>query len=163
MLGNGLVTSEGSFWLRQRRIAQPAFHREKLAHLGTIMQRDTEEMLDAWAGKLASGEAFDFSDEMMKLTMRIIGEALFSVDVSGHGDAAGAAFTEVVHQATARTVSLFNFPDFVPTPANRRFFNARKVLDELIYGIIRERRAGSAAPDLLSMLLEAKDEETGET
>lgn len=159
MLGNGLVTSEGSFWLRQRRISQPAFHREKLAGLSSIMQRDTDDMLARWT---LDGRAFDFADEMMKLTMRIIGEALFSLDVSGDSDRAGAAITELVHQAKHRTVSLLNWPDMVPTPMNLRFQGAKTTLDALIYGVIQGRRAGEAKPDLLSMLLETIDEETGE-
>lgn len=159
MLGNGLVTSEGSFWLRQRRIAQPAFHREKLAGLSSMMQRDTDELLARWP---LDGRAFDFADEMMKLTMRIIGEALFSLDVSGDSDRAGAAINELVHQAKDRTVSLMNWPDIVPTPANMRFKAAKETLDEIIYNIIKDRRAGAAKPDLLTMLLDTVDEETGE-
>lgn len=164
MLGNGLVTSEGDFWLRQRRISQPAFHREKIGALATVIARDADEMLASWSGRMTGGqgESFDFSAEMMKLTMRIIGEMLFSLDVSGDSDVAGAAINEMVHQAVQRTVALINFPLPVPTPMNVRFGKSKKALDDIIYGIIRERRAGVAKPDMLSMLMETVDEETGE-
>ncbi|HEY4220512.1 MAG TPA: cytochrome P450 [Myxococcota bacterium] len=163
MLGNGLVTSEGSFWLRQRRIAQPAFHREKLAGLSLIMQRDTEEMIASWGQRTDVALGFDFSQEMMKLTMRIIGEALFSVDVSGDTDVAGAAINELVHQAIRRTTSLIDIPMSVPTPQNRRFSKSKRTLDALVFGVIQKRRDGKEQkPDLLEMLLEAVDEETGE-
>lgn len=162
MLGNGLVTSEGSFWLRQRRISQPSFHREKIGAMSAVIARDADEMVATWAARLQRGEPFDFASEMMKLTMRIIGEMLFSLDVSGASDTAGGAINEMVHQAVQRTVSLINFPLPVPTPMNVRFGKAKRTLDELIYGIIRERRVGVAKPDVLSMLLETVDEETGE-
>lgn len=162
MLGNGLVTSEGSFWLRQRRISQPAFHREKIGALAAVIARDADEAIAGWDARIAKGEAFDFSSDMMRLTMRIIGEMLFSVDVSGDSDEAGGAINEMVHQAVQRTVSLINFPMPMPTPMNVRFGKAKRTLDELIYGAIRERRAGVAKPDMLSMLMETVDEETGE-
>lgn len=157
MLGNGLVTSEGSFWLRQRRIAQPAFHREKLGAIASIMERDTDDVVNA----MPAG-SFDFAQLMTKLTMRIIGEALFSVDVSGESDSAGLAVNELVHQAMERTMSLVSFPLSVPTPKNRRFVNAKATLDKLVFTVINERRAGASKPDLLSMLLDVVDEETGE-
>lgn len=162
MLGNGLVTSEGSFWLRQRRISQPAFHREKIGALSAVIARDADETIASWDARIAKGEAFDFNSEMMKLTMRIIGEMLFSVDVSGDSDEAGGAINEMVHQALQRTVSLLNFPMPVPTPRNLRFGKAKRTLDDLVYGAIHERRAGVAKPDMLSMLMESVDEETGE-
>src|SRR5438105_15687843 len=82
ILGNGLLTSEGTFWLRQRRLAQPAFHRERLQSWGEVMVRATREMIDAWAPRLNSAESFDAHEEMMKLTLRIVGEALLSTDVT---------------------------------------------------------------------------------
>ncbi len=160
VFGNGLVTSEGSFWLRQRRIAQPAFHRERLAGFMRTIERDTGEAVAAIA---ESTDGFDISQAMMKLTMRIIGELLFSVDVSGDSDAAGRAINELLHQLIKRTVGI-NAPLFVPTPANRRFVSARNDLDALVVDVIEtRRRAGTAEHhDLLSMLMEAVDEETGE-
>ena len=157
MLGNGLVTSEGSFWLRQRRITQPAFHREKLAGLAQIIQRDTDEAI----ARYPRGAPFDLNLEMTQLTMRIIGEALFSVDVSGDSDVAGVAINELVHQALARTLGI-SAPMFVPTQANRRFRAAKRTLDGLVYAIIAARRAGEDKPDLLSTLMHVVDEETGE-
>ena len=160
VFGNGLVTSEGSFWLRQRRIAQPAFHREKLGKLSQAMVRDTADTLAAMASK--TGTAFDFSYDMMKLTMRIIGEVLFSVDVSGDSDVAGQAINELVHQLMRRTVSL-NAPAFVPTAMNRRFAKAKDDVEDLVMRVIRARRDGkSEGDDLMSMLLDMVDEETGE-
>jgi cytochrome P450 len=163
LLGNGLVTSEGSFWLRQRRIAQPAFHRDRIIGFADVMRTATREMLHAWQPRIESGSAFDVHDEMMKLTLRIVGETLLSADVTGAARDVGDALTELLHQAITRTRSVFWVPDAWPTPANRRFHHARGVLDDVVLGIIHARRtSGEDKPDLLSMLMNAVDEETGE-
>ncbi len=159
LVGNGLVTSEGSFWLRQRRIAQPAFHRERIAGFAALMRRAADDMV---ARVPRDGTPFDVTAEMMRVTMRIVGEALLSTDVTADADEVGVALTELLHQAKERTQSLFLLPDVVPTPANRRFKRSLATLDRVVLGVIAERRAGVDKPDLLSMLLHAVDEETGE-
>jgi cytochrome P450 len=163
LIGNGLVTSEGSFWLRQRRIAQPAFHRERIAGFATLMRRAAEDMVARWQ----PGASFDAAAEMMRVTLRIVGEALFSTDVTADSDAVGAAVNELVHQAVERAQSILFVPEVVPTPMNRRFKHATGVLDRIVLGIIAERRASEREQrqgkrDLLGMLMATVDEETGE-
>jgi cytochrome P450 len=158
LMGNGLLTSEGSFWLRQRRIAQPAFHRERIAGFAAVMQRDAAQAIASWP----KGRPFDVAHELMRLTMRIVGETLFSSDVTREANNIGAAITELLQQAMTRTRSLFQWPDAVPTPLNVRFQRATRVLDREILRIIEDRRRGDDKPDLLSMLMNAVDEETGE-
>ncbi len=164
LLGNGLVTSEGSFWLRQRRIAQPAFHKEKIAGFGATMLGCTDDMLAKWSTThLRDGQPFDVDKEMMALTMRIAGLTLLSTDVDDKASDVGAALTEMVeHQVMNRLTLPFDLPMGVPIPMNRRFNKAKKILDDIVFAIIAARRAGEQKPDLLTMLMSATDEETGE-
>jgi cytochrome P450 len=160
VLGSGLLTSEGEFWKRQRRLAQPAFHRERLAGFARMMVDDTTRMLDRWS-ESDDGAPFDLHEEMMRLTFRIVGRTLFHVDVDGDAAAIGRALSVVLRHADEYGNSLLPLPPWVPTPANARFRNAMSTLDELVYRIIAERRAsGEDTGDLLSMLMSARDEET---
>ncbi len=158
-LGNGLVTSEGDFWKRQRRIAQPAFHRERLANFGVIMTRAADEMVDRWP----MGEPFDFAHEMMRVTMRIVGEALLSADVTGTSGEVGEALTDALEALIHRTLHPLSPPMWLPTPRNLRFKKALAKLDGVVLGIIDERRRNPGRhDDLLAMLMESKDPETGQ-
>src|SRR6185436_8507254 len=89
LIGEGLFTSEGAFWRRQRRLAQPAFHRERIAGFADTMVRCTAQRLDAWEPRVASGASFDVAEEMSALTLTIVGRALFGRDLSGEAAAAG--------------------------------------------------------------------------
>jgi cytochrome P450 len=163
VLGNGLLTSEGDFWLRQRRIAQPAFHREKIAAFAQIMARAGEDMVDGWEHAAKSGRPIDVSAEMMRVTLRIVGEALLGADVTREARSIGEALTLVLEDTIQRTMSLVDVPLRYPTPRNRRFLKARGTLDALVHRVIRERRAGGESePDLVSMFLEVRDPQTGE-
>ena len=162
-LGNGLVTSDGQFWLRQRRIAQPAFHREKIAGFATVMTRATTEMLDAWEPRLRNRESFDFAREMMAVTLKIAGETLFGSDTTSRSKDVGDALTEALEHLIYRTLHPLSFPEWLPTPRNRAFLRAMDKLDAVVMGIIAGRRAApSQKDDLLAMLMDAKDEESGE-
>ena len=159
VLGNGLVTSEGDFWKRQRRIAQPAFHRERIAGFGAIMTRAAQEMLDGWQ----EGTPFDLADEMMHVTLRIVGEALLSTDVTKEADDVGDALTVGLEHLIHRTTRPLSPPQWVPTPRNLRFKRALARLDAVVVGIIAQRRdGGGPKDDLLAMLMESRDPETGE-
>lgn len=164
VIGNGLVTSEGDFWLRQRRIAQPAFHRERLAELSRAMGRAAGDLAEAWAPRAKAGEVVDVAREMMRVTLRIVGETLLGADFTGDADAAGAALTELLEQTNERIVALLDLPLRVPTPKNRRFLRARRVLDGIVDRTIAARRRGADAGkrDLLDMLMNATDADTGE-
>jgi cytochrome P450 len=160
VLGNGLITSEGEFWKRQRKLAQPAFHRERLAHLAAAMVSDTDEMLASW--RREGDRRFDLHDEMMKLTLRIVGHTLFSTDVMEDAGAVGAAFNVAIHRANDEATALVHLPMWVPLPTNVRFRRAMTVLDSLVHRIIAERRALPEAKhphDLLAMLMSARDDD----
>ena len=162
ILGNGLLTSEGSFWLRQRRLAQPAFHKENLGSWGATMVRATRELVDAWSPHVKSGAVFDVHDEMMRLTLRVVGETLLSTNLLGEAAEVGDALTVLLRLLTARTSRLIPLPDWVPTPAQRRLEAERARLDAVVHKLIAERRATKAGDDLLGMLMSATDVDTGE-
>jgi cytochrome P450 len=163
VLGQGLLTSEGDFWLRQRRIAQPAFHRTRIAGFAGEMVRAAEESGARLAEAARSGAVVDVAAEMMRLALQIVSRTLFSSDVSDDADRIGGALNTLLRQANDRMRSAFDVPLSIPTPANLRFLRARRTLDTLVLQLIAERRkAGGDAPDLLGMLMSARDEATGE-
>ena len=164
LLGQGLLTSDGDFWRRQRRLMQPAFHRRLVATFGERMVGETATMLERWRPHAESGQPVDVAAEMMRLTLDIVGHALFGLDLSREATSFGRAFTEANRYLSDRLYFPFP-PPSVPTPRNRRFKAALRTLDAVAEGVIRERRRaadGEDRGDLLSMLLSARDEETGE-
>ncbi|MFZ5472280.1 MAG: cytochrome P450 [Myxococcota bacterium] len=167
ILGNGLLLSEGDFWKRQRRIANPVFHRQRIASFADTMVRSGLEMLDGWRARLAKeGEdtVLDVAAEMKRLTLKIVGRALFSRELGDEGDKVGPAVDQASSYIFLQTNSMFMTPKYVPTPGMRRFRAASKLLDGLIYRFIEERRSGKTqGDDLLQMMLDARDPETGES
>ena len=161
ILGQGLVTSEGDVWRRQRKLAQPAFHRERIASFVRAMSECTDDMLARWENE-SVGRTLDVHREMMRLTFRIVGRALLSRDLDGDASAIGEALSIGLHWANDYAESLVPIPLAVPTLKNLRLRKAMRTFDALIHRTIAERRAGERKDDLLSMLLEARDEETGE-
>ncbi len=163
-LGSGLLTSEGDFWRRQRRIAQPAFHRERLVKLGSCMTESTVKMLNEWD---RGPRQVDVAEQMMSLTLDIIGRTMFSRPMSDFATDVSQVMDVALHYLDERINSLtapFAFVERLPLPANRRFRAAMQDADEMITNLIAERRAAANDPgDLMSMLLNMKDEETGET
>jgi len=158
--GRGLLTSDGNFWLRQRRLIQPAFARPRLMALDHIVVPATQAMLKRWQEQET---VVDADREMMRLTLEVVGKALFSIDLSREaGRLTGAVLTALDH-IIYRARNIIVPPDFVPTPRNLRFKRALSTLDEKVYALISERRkAGQPGEDLLGMLLQARDEETGQ-
>lgn len=163
-LGNGLVTSEGDFWLRQRRIAQPAFHRDRLANLMQTMTLSINEMLGKWETYKANGQSFDVTQEMIRLTSDIAAKSLFSSDISDIKDKVIDCINNLNFSISNMLKTPFaRFFAWLPTKNNRLFEANQKEFNEIIYDIINNRRKTTATyHDLLQMLLEAKDEETGE-
>jgi cytochrome P450 len=166
-LGNGLVTSEGDFWLRQRRIAQPAFHRDRLASLTQVMTLSIKEMLVKWTTYQQNNQLFDVSEELMHLTSDIAAKALFSSDISGFQDKVIDCINNLNLSISNMIKSPFGrFTTWIPTKNNRLFDKNQKEFNQIIYHIIENRRnanSNNVYNDLLQMLLEAKDEETGES
>ena len=164
LFGNGLFTNNGESWLHQRRLMQPAFHHKRLEHFGTVMTDATLAMLQRWQG--ASSQPLDIPQEMTRLTLRIAGLTLFNLDLSNDVDLVGHTFTTILPQLTKYFFVPFP-PLWVPTPGNRRVQAGLETLNQVVYDIISQRRkhltdSHMETGDLLSMLLAARDEETGE-
>ena len=162
LLGNGLVTNYGGEnWLQQRRLMQPAFHRQRIADIGAIISEATAVMLERWEEHARSQQPLDVAEEMMHLTLQIVGKALFSSNINDQTNAFGWAFSQV----NAFLIEHFNhpFPPLsVPTPRNRRFKAALRTLDSVVYDILEQRRQSKEEHrDLLAMMMDARDEETG--
>jgi len=155
VFGEGLLTSEGDFWLRQRRLAQPAFHRARIASYAATMVEYTRRMLDDWRG----GEERDAHQEMMRLTLQIVGKTLFDADVERDAQEVGKSL-ELLLEIGANFRRTIFVPHWLPTSTNLRVKREIAQIEKILYRIIGERRAsGRDAGDLLSMLLSAQDED----
>lgn len=158
LLGEGLLTSEGEFHLRQRRMIQPAFHRRRINGYAVSMIEAAEKMADQWR----DGEERDISGEMMRLTLNIVGKTLFNANVNDEADEVGKAMTNLVELFDFLLLPFSELLEKLPLPQTQRFRKAKKLLDSIIYGIIEERRkSGEDNGDLLSMLLTAQDDADG--
>jgi cytochrome P450 len=161
VLGNGLLTSEGEFWKRQRRIAQPAFHRQRIAGFATAMVRAAEEAAQRLSAR--RGEIVDAHHEMMRLTLRIVSETLLGYDPTEAAGEVGAALTWLLTLANDRTSRTLDLSLRLPTRENRRFRRELASLDAIVMRMIGERRKDPGGrDDLLAMLMEAHDAETGQ-
>ena len=161
IVGNGLVTSKGLFWERQRRLADPSFHQDRIAEFGRIMTETAQEMLGHWEQSAQRGEPVEMRDEMMRLTITILSKAMFSADIWDKTEVIRGTVGALLTHASNRLFSPIDPPEWIPLPAHRRYTNARDEFDALIYEIIAERRREPKS-DLLSMFLAAQDVETGE-
>src|SRR5262249_16044459 len=130
VLGKGLLTSEGDFWLRQRRLAQPAFQRQRILSYGDVMVDFTQRMLDAWQ----PGPDVEVLSEMMELTLRIAAKVLFDADAASDAHTVGPALHVAQECFINRFNSALKMPLFVPTPQNLRLRAAVRRLDKVVYG-----------------------------
>ncbi len=156
LLGEGLLTSEGEFHTRQRRLVQPAFHRDRMAHYGSQMVECAVQARERWK----PGEQMDLAIEMPRVTLAIVAKTLFSADVSSEADGIGHALTEIFSMFDTLMLPFSDWIQRLPLPMVRRFERARDSLDKVVYSLIAQRRAsGRDEGDLLSMLLLAQDED----
>lgn len=164
VVGEGLLTSQGETWLRQRRLVQPAFHRARIAAMAGRMVSAAAELSEHWAEAQRTGAPRRALQDMMGLTLRIVGEALFGTDVREETAQVGEAFNVISAQSTERFRSMRLLPPILPTAYDRAFRRANRTMREVVARIIARRRAhpGDDPGDLLSMLMLARDEETGE-
>lgn len=160
LVGEGLLTSEKEFHLRQRRMIQPSFHRTRIAEYAKAMIEFGEKMSGEWR----DGETVDIDKEMMRLTLWIVGKTLFGANVEDDAAEVGKAMTTIISMFNFILLPYSEYLEKLPLPPVKKLKNARKTLDEVIYKIIETRRdSGEDNGDLLSMLLNAQDEETGGT
>ncbi len=163
VLGEGLVTSEGEFWRRQRRLSQPAFHRDRVASFVGAMVDETDRMLARWEERV--GDVLDVHAEMMNLTLRIVARTLFSTVVGAEADAIREALGVALHHVNDYAEALIKTPQWLPLPKNFRFRRSLKTLDSLVFRIIDSRRRGENADagDLLALLMAATEDGRGMT
>jgi cytochrome P450 len=160
--GYGLLTTDGDFWLRHRHIAQPLFHKRQVDTLSEMITAPVSEMLERWYGYAEARQPIDVVPEMMRLSLRVLGKAIFNLDIARHADKVGPA-VRLGLEAMMPQGNLNDFiPFWVPTPLNWRIRRARRVLHDIIDQVIEDHRTGrSEGGDLISLLLSAKDPETG--
>jgi cytochrome P450 len=155
ILGEGLLTSEGDLHLRQRRLVQPLFHRRRIAAYADEMVACTERMLERWR----DGAEVDAHEEMTRLTLAIVARTLLAADVEGEAAEIGRALTDALDSLQRFMLPFPDLVELVPLPSTRRLRASRERLDATIFRLIEERRARPGGGDLLSLLLEARDED----
>ena len=163
LLGNGLLTSEGEFWKKQRRLIQPAFHRKKLEELTGMMIERAEQSAEKFKAYAGTGKAVNILPEMTALTLDVISKAMFSEGVDDKAEMVGKQIAMLNEYTMEKLNRPIRFPAVIPTPFNVRERKALQGLNDVVFDIIDKRRKETGSrSDLLSMLLDARDEETGE-
>lgn len=161
ILGQGLVTSQGDLWQRQRHLMQPVFQRSNVITLLPLMITAGNNMLNRWR-QLGEGAHFNLSNEMTRLTLEVITQTMFSTSVLDKIEHISPSLDTLLRYAIKSIVNPLTLPLYVPTPANQKFKRALGTIDDVIYGIIDQRRdAPSEQHDLLDMLLKARDDSSG--
>jgi cytochrome P450 len=156
LVGRGLLTSEGDVWKRQRRLAQPAFHRQRISAYGDVMVEYTRRMISGWT----AGEVRDLHRDMMRLALEIVVKTLFNANVSGDADKVGDVLSRLVKPFASQATLKWIADNRLPTETHRSFGKDVNEIDAIVYRIINERRTSRTDQgDLLSMLLAAHDED----
>jgi cytochrome P450 len=158
MLGNGLLLSEGKFWLRQRRLMQPAFGNKNIETYGPAIVDNAERLVNEWG----DGQEVDIHCEMERLALWIAMKTLLNVEPSQELSEISAASALLMEDFNRRFESPLPVPEWVPTPHNLRVRTARRRLNEIVLDIIARRRAEGDGGDLLSRLIKARDEDDGQ-
>jgi cytochrome P450 len=155
IFGRGLLTNEGEHWRSQRRLVQPAFHHDRIAEYARIMVEYADDRIDGWR----DGEERDIRHEMTSITFRVVAKTLFDSEVAGDVAEIAAAFDTGIEEIARRIRRPVLLPDWLPTKGNRRYRRAVDRMDRLVYRIIAEHRDGRDRGDLLSALMQVRDEE----
>jgi cytochrome P450 len=163
LLGEGLLTSDGELWTRQRQLLQPGFRRERLQGLAHIMTEVIAAMIVRWGEIREPGATIDLAGEMSRVALEVIVKTMFSTDIGAEAAKVSEAITVLQAHASSRVWAFTDLTERIPTRRNRRFRQALRTLDEVVYRIIDgRRRGGKDKDDLLSMLLAARDADSGE-
>ena len=178
LLGNGLLTNEGEFWMKQRKLIAPVFHKRRLATFVQQITDITQGLMDDWERRSGGQPTeMDIHAEMTQITLSIVSRTLLSTDASGEFMRISDALGHLMKGLSTETTRLIRLPQWMPTPYNLRMARNRDILNKLIYDIIADRRAASAQAslpadrhglpadrqdDLLSMLMEVEDADTAE-
>jgi cytochrome P450 len=158
-LGEGLLTSDGALWQRQRRMTQPAFQSNQIARFMPIMHQQSQVMLDEWLTRANHGEVFDILPELMRLTLSIVSRALFTTSLDYDLDCIQQALTVGRNYSVERAWSIVRIPQWFPTPGNRRHHASLAGFHAVVDRVIAERRRSrEPVNDLLTLLMQAQDE-----
>ncbi len=165
--GDGLLTMDGPAWLQRRRLAQPSFHRARVAEFAPTFTHYAERLVARWERPARTGEPVDVAADMMHVALQAVVKTLFGAEVGDRASAMWRATLDVLHHLMFRARTFGIVPRWLPTRRNRRFRASLGVLDETIYGTIHERRQADGltageTPDLLQRLMDARHEEMGE-
>jgi cytochrome P450 len=160
-LGDGILASEGDKWKKQRRLMQPTYTPRGIQGFAEIMSDSTQKTIERWR-QFPEEHRFDINVEMTRLAMSIISRSMFGIDVAEKAQEFGKNLHMLLDWVVAHSMSAFDVPLFIPTPGNQRLKHAQKLVKDFIFEVIEERRRTGHKEDLLSLLMTAKDEETGE-
>jgi cytochrome P450 len=156
VLGQGLLTSEGDLWKRQRKLMSQAFSPKRIQDYGSAMVRVADESLELWK----SGEVTNLHEEMARTTMRVVADVLFGASMQAEDVETVGSSLEVLNEFfSGSPEALLRVPKWVPTPRNGRVNRAVATLDRVVSDIIARRRAGEQRNDLLGTLLAARDDD----
>ncbi|MEP7376655.1 MAG: cytochrome P450 [Chitinophagaceae bacterium] len=160
-LGDGLATSNGDLWLKQRRLIQPAFHRKKIENLAKTIDEETSLLAKAWL-KQPLADQKNINQEFLKLTLSNITKTMFGTDVKKNVDEIATIINKLLSFASSSITSLIKIPLSFPTPSNFRFHKANREFDTFIFSLIEQRKAENreSSSDLLDLLLNAYDDES---
>jgi cytochrome P450 len=162
VLGDGLATSNGDLWLRQRRLMQPAFHRERLKHFFDILQNEISSLVKGWREK-ETHQPVDVSKAFLQLTLNNLTKAMFGAGIEGRMDEIARVLRIMLDFSSDHVKQLIKIPLIVPTKNNRRFRSAEEQFEKIIYGFIQDRQKEQKTDpsiehdDLLQLLLTAYD------
>jgi cytochrome P450 len=165
LMGDGLFSSDGDLWKRQRRLVQPAFQKKHQPMMAEVISSATKGMLDRWEANAAGGKAIDARGEVILLTLEILLRSMFSGDLIGYEQELREAVIEYErHMDLVSAVNSVKLPAWFPTVGRRRFQGAVRTLEEFIFRVVEQRRRTQTDNgDLVSLLLWARDEETGQS
>jgi cytochrome P450 len=161
LAGEGILTSEGEFWRKQRRLVQPAFLRNSVNRLAGLMVDSIDRFVGEWERE-PDGRTLDVLPEMMRLGLRIASTTLLGTDISSDADSIGGAYRNAFEYVSLKMNARLMFqPLWLPTPRNRQFKRSKALLDRVVLDLVAKRRSGQPKGDVLDLLLAAQDEESG--